>query len=98
MNGNILKQSDLRRMHIMTDDYVFILQPGIYTALLERMAVCREGLRLFFLFDDGRKVIAIAPWWNKYLGFKEAQPGTRYLLTYSKRSSGVYLTFAEKVL
>ena len=97
MNRNILKQRDLRKMQIMTDEYVFILQPGTYKALLEMMAECREGLRLFFRFEDGRKVIAIAPWWNKCLGFKDAQPGSRYRLTYTERGNGVYLTAAEPI-
>lgn len=85
MKGHILKQYELKEQNILTDDHVFNLQPGEYKARLNTMAECRNGLRLFFDFDDGRKIIAVVYWWQKYLGFTEAKPGTRYILTYTKK-------------
>lgn len=97
MEKNILKQRDLCKKKILTNDYKFIFQPGTFTATLKMMAECRNGLRLFFHFDDGRKVIAVVYWWSDYIGFKEAQPGSRYSLTYTERGNGVYLTAAEPI-
>lgn len=103
MKGNIFKQYELKEQNIITHDHVFNLQPGEYKARLTMMAECRNGLRLFFDFDDGRKVIAVVYWWHRFLGFKEAELGTQYILTYTERKrrdkegneiTEVYLTAA----
>ena len=49
-------------------------------------------LRLFFLLDDGRKIITPVFKWQKYLNFFHIPIGTRLLLTYvDGRDNKVYL-------
>lgn len=51
-----------------------------------------------FTFEDGRKIMAAAQWWQRYLGFYEIPVGTRLLLHYRENSrKEVYLDEVERI-
>jgi hypothetical protein len=93
-------QDELERFGIVTDCYNLNLEPGSYLARFDLRATVRSGsdLRVFFTFEDGRKVLAVAKWFNRFLGLYEIPIGTQVLLTYTRNSKGnVFLTKAEAV-
>ena len=95
----IYTQEDLRREGILTGDYLLNLTPGVFYAVLDLKADAPRSkcLRLFFTFEDGRRVFATAHWWQKYLGFYEIPTGTRLKLEYAENARGeVYLTSASE--
>lgn len=96
MANDVYPRDYFRRNGISTDQYVENRTPGKHTATLDMKAEGRsKRLRLFFTFDDGRKIIAPAYYWKKYLGFYEIPVGSRVVLTYTEKSDGVFLTDAE---
>lgn len=99
MENKVYTQDELRRKSIMTDEYALNLEPGEFIARLDLKADApRRGgcLRLFFTFEDGRRVMATAHWWKRYLGFMEIPAGARLRLVYTETARGeVYLTEAE---
>jgi hypothetical protein len=51
-----------------------------------------------FTFEAGRKIMAAAQWWQRYLGFYEIPVGTRLLLHYRENSrKEVYLDEVERI-
>jgi len=93
-------QDELEYFEIMTGDYQLNLDPGSYLARFDLRATVRSsgGLRVFFTFEDGRKVLAVVKWFSKFLGFYEIAIGTQVLLTYTRSSKrNVFLTKAEVV-
>lgn len=99
MENKVYTQDELRRENILTDEYTLNLEPGEFIARLDLKAETprrNNCLRLFFTFEDGRKVMSTAHWWQRYLGFMETPADTRMRLTYGKTAHGeVYLTSAE---
>lgn len=70
-------------------------------ALLRLRQLLIQGyycLRVFFSFEDGRKIMATPQWWQKYLGFYEIPIGTHLLLHYKENArKGVYLDAVEQI-
>ena len=69
MENKVYTQNELKAQNIITMDYVLNLEPGEYVAVLDLKAQARNCLRVFFTFEDGRKIMAAAQWWQRYLGF-----------------------------
>lgn len=85
-------------IHIITTDYVLNLEPGKFIAVLDMKAEARNCLRVFFTFEDSRKVMATTQWWQRYLGFYEIPVGTHLLLHYRENSrKEVYLDEVERI-
>lgn len=83
---------------IITTDYVLNLEPGKFIAVLDMKAEARNCLRVFFTFEDSRKVMATTQWWQRYLGFYEIPVGTHLLLHYRENSrKEVYLDEVERI-
>lgn len=98
MENKVYTQEDLRMENILTMDYVLNLEPGDFVAVLDLKAKARNCLRVFFTFDDGRKIMATVQWWQKYLGLYEMPIGTKLLLHYCEFSRGeVYLKSLERL-
>lgn len=94
--NKIYSSAELKANEIFTDHYNFNFDEGIYIAELVLKAQSYKGpLRLFFKFEDGRDIIAVTHWYNKYLGFKEIPVGTKLKLIYKRNESGVYLRDKE---
>ena len=94
--NKIYTNEEMMKQEIYTDDYVFNTEEGTFRARLEMKARGRSGrLRLFFRFDDGRKIITPVYWWQRYLGFMEIPVGTYLLLTYVRKEKGVFLESKE---
>ena len=98
MQDTVYTREQMRELRIMTQDYAINVEEGSFSARLDLKAEGHSGtLRLFFTFDDGRKIISPVYWWNRYLGFYELPVGSRVLLTYTRSSQGVFLTGAELI-
>ena len=98
MEDKVYTQDGLRDENILTMDYRLNLEVGRFVAVLDLKAEARNCLRVFFTFEDGRKVLVAVQWWQKYLGMYETPIGTKLLLHYGKNSRGeVYLNAAERL-
>ena len=98
MENKVYTQNELKARNIITMDYEFNLEPGEYLAVLDLKAQARNCLRVFFTFDDGRKIMATVQWWQKYLGLYEIPVGTRLQLHYKKNArEEVYLDAVEQI-
>ena len=98
MENKVYTQSELKARNIITMDYELNLEPGDYLAVLDLKAQARNCLRVFFTFDDGRKIMAAVQWWQKYLGLYEIPVGTRLRLIYKKNTRDeVYLDAVEQI-
>lgn len=98
MENKIYTQNELKAQNIITMDYALNLEPGEFVAVLNLKAQARNCLRVFFTFEDGRKIMAAAQWWQRYLGFYEIPVGTRLLLHYRENSrKEVYLDEVERI-
>ena len=98
MEDKVYTQSELKARNIITMDYELNLEPGDYLAVLDLKAQARNCLRVFFTFDDGRKIMAAVQWWQKYLGLYEIPVGTRLQLHYKKNArEEVYLDAVEQI-
>ena len=98
MENKVYTQRELKAENILTMEYELNLDEGEFTAVLDMKAEARSCLRVFFTFDDGRKIMATAQWWQKYLGFYEMPVGTHLLLRYKKNSrKEVYLDEVERI-
>ena len=96
--SKVYTQNELKAQNIITMDYVLNLEPGEYVAVLDLKAQARNCLRVFFTFEDGRKIMAAAQWWQRYLGFYEIPVGTHLLLHYRENSrKEVYLDEVERI-
>ena len=78
MEKDIFTLEDMRRLNIITTHYQKIQAPEIVTATLEMKAECRDPhvLRLFFAFQDGRKIITPVFSWQSFLGMHAIPNGT----------------------
>ncbi len=97
IEDKIYTRSEMRNMNIDTSAYRFLDETGDFYAVLVLKAEAREGmLRLFFDFEDGRKIITPLFWWQRKQGFWDIPVGKPLLLHYGLSSKGgVYLTDAE---
>ena len=92
MEDKVYTQNELKAQNIITTDYALNLEPGKFIAVLDMKAEARNCLRVFFTFEDSRKVMATTQWWQRYLGFYEIPVGTHLLLHYRENSrKEVYL-------
>ena len=84
---------------IYTTDFVPMDKPGEYTGQLLLRGSSRRGmLRLFFLLEDGRKIITPVFKWQRFLGFFDIPNGTVLNLTYvNGRDNMVYLKKADPI-
>ena len=98
MENKVYTQNELKAQNIITMDYALNLEPGEFVAVLDLKAQASNCLRVFFTFEDGRKIMAVAQWWQRYLGFYEISVGTRLLLHYRENSrKEVYLDEVERI-
>lgn len=98
MENKVYTQNELKAQNIITMDYALNLEPGEFVAVLDLKAQASSCLRVFFTFEDGRKIMAAAQWWQRYLGFYEIPVGTRLLLHYRENSrKEVYLDEVERI-
>ena len=98
MLDKVYKQYELKRLNILTTEYELNLEPDDFIAVLDLKAEARNCLRVFFTFEDGRKVMATTQWWQQYLGMYEIPVGSRLLLHYRENSRGeVYLNAVERL-
>ena len=98
MENKVYTQNELKARNIITMDYELNLEPGDYLAVLDLKAQARNCLRVFFTFDDGRKIMATVQWWQKYLGLYDLPVGTRLRLIYKKNTRDeVYLDAVEQI-
>ena len=83
---------------IYTTDFVPMDKPGEYIGqLLLRGNSHRGMLRLFFIMEDGRKIITPVFKWQRFLGFFHIPNGTVLKLTYvNGRDNMVYLQKAVR--
>lgn len=58
MEDKVYTQDGLRDENILTLDYRLNLEVGRFVAVLDLKAEARNCLRVFFTFEDGRKVLA----------------------------------------
>lgn len=65
MEDKVYTQSELKAQNIITTDYVLNLEPGKFIAVLDMKAEARNCLRVFFTFEDSRKVMATTQWWQR---------------------------------
>ena len=98
MEDKVYTQNELKAQNIITTDYVLNLEPGKFIAVLDMKAEARNCLRVFFTFEDSRKVMATTQWWQRYLGFYEIPVSTHLLLHYKENSrKEVYLDEVERI-
>ena len=96
MGSDVISREDFRASQMAVNDYRYNTEAGSFEAVLTLKAQATRGiLRLFFLFDDGRKIIAPVYWWQHYLSFYEIPLGSRVRLTYTETAHGTFLTEAE---
>ena len=96
MQNDVISREAFRASDLAVNDYGYNTVPGTFDAVLQIKAQGTKGiLRVFFLFDDGRKVIAPVYHWQKYLGFYEIPLGSKVRLAYTETVRGTYLTGAE---
>ena len=93
MEDKIYTTDELIEAGIYTMDFDFMDKPGEYVGtLLYKGSSYRGLLRLFFLLEDGRKILTPVFKWQKFLGFFHIPAGTKLHLTYvNGRDNMVYL-------
>ena len=93
MEDKIYTTDELVEAGIYTTDFDFMYKPGEYIGtLLFKGSSYRGLLRLFFLLEDGRKILTPVFKWQKFLGFFHIPVGTKLRLIYvNGREDMVYL-------
>ena len=93
MEDKIYTTDELIEAGIYTTDFDFMDKPGEYVGtLLYKGSSYRGLLRLFFLLEDGRKILTPVFKWQKFLGFFQIPAGAKLRLTYvNGRDNMVYL-------
>jgi len=98
MQDDVYTRDQMRELRIMTQDYALNMKEGSFPARLDLKAEGHSGmLRVFFTFDDGKKIVSPVYWWKRYLGFYEIPVGSKVLLTYTRCSQGVFLTEVKQL-
>ena len=68
------------------------------TIVLDLKTEAPRCLRAFFTFEDGRRIMAAAQWWQSYLGLYQIPSGSKVKLHYDANKRGeVYLTAVERI-
>ncbi len=94
---DVLSREEFRARYPFTADYHYNLTPGEFRATLDMKAEAHPGiLRLFFTFEDGRKIISPVYDFHDYLGFYQIPDGTKMILEYEKKVKGTFLVAAKK--
>ena len=93
MEDKIYTTDEPAEAGIYTTDFDFMDKPGEYIGtLLFKGSSYRGLLRLFFLLEDGRKILTPVFKWQKFLGFFHIPVGTKLRLIYvNGREDMVYL-------
>ena len=93
MKNDVYTLEDMKELNIITTHYQKIQAPEIVTATLEMKAECRDPhvLRLFFAFQDGRKIITPVFSWQSFLGMYAIPNGTVLRLTYVPGRDGMFI-------
>lgn len=97
---DVYSLEQMKELVIDTSEYKLNLEVGVFCGTLEMKAEARSRrtLRLFFTFDDGRKVFAPVFQYNRFLGFYEIPVGSRVKLTYrASGENGVWLLEAKRL-
>lgn len=96
-SNKVLTRTEMRERAVDTSDFVFMDEAGFFFGELVLKAEARGSmLRLFFILEDGRKIITPVFWWQQYLGFYEMDNNVRLKLQYERNSQGgIYLKKAE---
>lgn len=81
---------ELSRDRVNTQDYIFMNEPCVVNAVLVLKAYSRRygKLRMFFILEDGRKILTPVFWFNDFCGLREIDIGTRLRLTYIDSNNG----------
>ncbi len=97
MQNKIYTRAEMRHLDIDTSEYHFLEEIGDFYAELVLKAEARNSmLRMFFNFEDGRKIITPLFWFQRTQGLWDIPVGSRVLLHYGLSSVGkAYLTHAE---
>lgn len=91
-----MSRAEFRESDMAINDYRYNTEPDSFEAIVILKAQGSKGiLRVFFLFDDGRQVIAPVYSWQRYLSFYEIPLGSRVRLTYEGTAHGTFLKEAE---
>ena len=93
MEDKIYTTDELVEAGIYTTNFDLMDKPGEYIGtLLFKGSSYRGLLRLFFLLEDGRKILTPVFKWQKFLGFFHIPIGTKLRLIYvNGREDMVYL-------
>ena len=92
----IYNSREMQKQNICTTDYEFNYEEGTFEGILQLKAQSFNGpLRLFFQFVDGRKIIVLTWWYDRYAGMKDVPVGSRMNLTFVKKAKGVFLAKGE---
>lgn len=97
IENKVLTRTEMREQAINTADFVFMDEAGFFLGRLVLRAEASRGmLRLFFILEDGRKIITPVFWWQQYLGFYDIDNDTHLKLQYERNGlGGIYLKKAE---
>jgi hypothetical protein len=92
-------KAQFQALGIDTNDYKFNNQAGVFRATLDiKLWGNSRNLLAFFTLEDGRKVIASAPWFKEYCGLPDIFLGTKVEISYAQSAKGkVYLDEVRKV-
>ena len=98
MVNDVISRADFSVSDMADNDYRYNTRPGSFEAVVMLKAQATRGiLRVFFLFEDGRQIIAPVYKWQRYLGFYEIPIGSRVRLTYEETAHGTFLREAERI-
>ena len=99
MDDTIYTTDELIDMDVYTSDFEFMDKACEVVGTLIIKGTARKGMyRLFFLLEDGRKIIAPVFRWQRYLNFFDVPIGTELVLTFADGRDGkTYLKKMEPV-
>lgn len=99
MEDKIYTTDELIDMDVYTSDFAFMDKACEVKGNLIIKGAARKGMyRLFFLLEDGRKIIAPVFRWQKYLNFFDIPIGTELVLVFADGRDGkTYLKKMEPV-
>ena len=97
IEDKIYTTDELVDMGVYTTDFNFMDKPCEVIGTLIIKANARPGMfRLFFLLEDGRKIITPVFRWQRFLNFFDIPIGTELVLSYEKGRDG--MTFLQKMV
>lgn len=95
--NKIYTTQEMQRDKIITTDYKFMYKEAIIKAELILKAEASNGMtRLFFITEDGEKIITPVFWWQEELGFETVDVGSKVMLNYvHNNKDGIHLESME---